>query len=140
MKIPVLHAGNVLLTSLQDDLTDRDLQDMQAGVLEEIGRSAAVGLVMDVSALETVDSYIVRILSETAQMARVLGCEVVVCGIRPAVAVTLVRMDQANSDFETALDLEKGLALMRRLVDEDAIADEGTESDDDSAAPDDETD
>ena len=99
MKIPILQVGNVLLASLQDDLTDRDLQEMQVSLLETIGGVEAFGVVIDVSALETVDSYIVRMLSETATMAGLLGCFVVVAGIRSTVAISLVEMEQQTSGF-----------------------------------------
>lgn len=119
MKISVLRAGNILLTSLQDGLTDRDLLDMQADLLEAIGEMEASGVVMDVSALEAVDSYTVRILGETVRMAEILGCAVVVSGIRPAVAMTLVQMEKEQRDFTTALDLENGMMLVKRMLGED---------------------
>lgn len=124
MKIPVLRVGNVLLTSLQGYPSDRDLQDMQSALLETVGRSTAQGVVLDISGLETADSFIVKTLSETAQMARVLGCEVVVSGMTPSVAMTLIRMEVRLEGFATALDLEAGLKLVRRLIDDDHDASE----------------
>ena len=81
-------------------------------MLEEIERTAARGLIIDISALETVDSYVARMLANTAKMAKLMGTETVIVGMRPAVAATLVRMGYFMEGIRTALSFEEGLALL----------------------------
>jgi len=112
MKIPILKRGNILLTSLQEDLTDRDIVDLQEDLLDIIGETGSTGLVIDVTSLDRIDSYLSRILSQTAAMVGVLGCNVVISGIQPAVAMTLLEIGGALKNVKTALNLEHGIDML----------------------------
>jgi rsbT antagonist protein RsbS len=109
--IPILRIGATLLATIQIDLHDTVVDVFQNDVLEEIERTGAGGLIIDISALESVDSYVARMFSNTAKMAKLMGAETVIVGMRPAVAATLVRMGYFMSGIRTALSLEEGLAI-----------------------------
>jgi len=109
--IPILKIGSTLLASIQIELHDTVVDLFQNDVLQEIEKTAARGLIIDISALETVDSYVARMLANTAKMAKLMGTETVIVGMRPAVAATLVRMGYFMEGITTALSLEEGLAL-----------------------------
>jgi len=109
--IPILKLGSTLLTTIQVELHDTVVDAFQSDVLEEIEKTGAAGLIIDISALETVDSYVARMLANTAKMAKLMGSETVIVGMRPAVAATLVRMGYLMEGINTALSLEEGLAL-----------------------------
>lgn len=116
MKIPVLRLGNILLTSFQDGLTDRDAIELQNDLLEMAAASETEGVVIDVTALETVDTYLARMLNETAQMARVQGCDVMLTGVQPAVAMTLIELGNDIIQVETAVNLESGLEKLKKTI------------------------
>ena len=116
MKIPILKLGDLLLTSIQEDLTDKDAIDFQSDLLRMTARSDAAGVVIDITALEIVDSYMARVLNDTANMVRLLGTEVVVCGMQPSVALTLMEMGRELIGVEAALNLELGIAKVRELI------------------------
>ncbi|MET0067797.1 MAG: STAS domain-containing protein [Candidatus Thiodiazotropha sp.] len=109
MRVPILKIKNLLLTSIQIDLDDQELADFRADMLDKVQNTEAKGAVIDISALDVVDSYMARIISETAHMIGLLGCRVVVCGMQPSVALTLVEMGRELVGVETALNLEHGL-------------------------------
>src|SRR5436190_2383879 len=109
--IPILKIGSTLLASIQIELHDTVVDAFQGDVLEEIERTGAGGLIIDISALETVDSYVARMLANTGKMAKLMGAETVIVGMRPAVAATLVRMGYFMEGITTALSLEEGLQL-----------------------------
>ena len=109
--IPILKIGPTLLATIQVELHDTVVDSFQNDVLEEIEKSGASGLIIDISALETVDSYVARMLANTAKMAKLMGTETVIVGMRPAVAATLVRMGYFMEGITTALSLEEGLQL-----------------------------
>jgi len=109
--IPILQLVSTLLATIQIDLHDTVVDAFQNDVLEEIERTGANGLIIDISALETVDSYVARMLANTGKMAKLMGSETVIVGMRPAVAATLVRMGYFMEGIETALSLEEGLQL-----------------------------
>jgi rsbT antagonist protein RsbS len=90
--IPILRIGPTLLATIQVDLHDTVVSSFQNDVLEEIEKTSASGLIIDISTLETVDSYVARMLDNTGKMAKLMGTETVIVGMRPAVAATLVRM------------------------------------------------
>jgi rsbT antagonist protein RsbS len=110
--IPILRLGNILLATIQLDLHDTVVDAFQNDVLEQIERISSTGLVIDISALESVDSYVARMLANTAKMAKLMGAETVIVGMRPAVAATLVRMGYFMSDITTALSLQEGLEFL----------------------------
>src|SRR5262245_58795259 len=111
--IPILKLGGILLATIQIDLHDTVVDAFQSDVLEEIEHTNARGLVIDISALESVDSYVARMLANTAKMAKLMGAETVIVGMRPAVAATLVRMGYFMDGICTALSLEEGLSVLR---------------------------
>ena len=115
--IPILKIGTTLLATVHVDLHDHVAEAFQADVLRAIENTSAKGLVIDVSGLEIVDSYVARILAETGRMAKLMGTSTVLVGMRPEVAGTLVRMGYTMQGVQTALDLEAGLlALGQKLV------------------------
>ena len=109
--IPILKIGPTLLATIQVELHDTVVDSFQNDVLEEIEKTGTSGLIIDISALETVDSYVARMLANTAKMAKLMGTETVIVGMRPAVAATLVRMGYFMEGITTALSLEEGLLL-----------------------------
>jgi|SRR5256885_3671986 len=109
--IPILKIGATLLATIQIELHDTVVDSFQNDVLEEIEKTGARGLIIDISALETVDSYVARMLANTAKMAKLMGTNTVIVGMRPAVAATLVRMGYYMEGIHTALSLEDGLKL-----------------------------
>lgn len=110
--IPILKIGSTLLASIQVELHDTVVDAFQNDVLVEIEKAGTQGLIIDISALETVDSYVARMLANTAKMAKLMGTETVIVGMRPAVAATLVRMGYFMEGIHTALSLEEGLQLL----------------------------
>jgi rsbT antagonist protein RsbS len=120
--IPILKIGSTLLATIQVELHDTVVDAFQGDVLEEIERTGAGGLIIDISALETVDSYVARMLANTGKMAKLMGANTVIVGMRPAVAATLVRMGYFMDGIRTALSLEEGLALQ---ADRSRSTDEG---------------
>jgi rsbT antagonist protein RsbS len=112
--IPILKIGSTLLATIQVELHDTVVDAFQNDVLQEIERTGANGLIVDISALETVDSYVARMLANTGKMAKLMGTETVIVGMRPAVAATLVRMGYFMDGIRTALSLEEGLELQAR--------------------------
>ena len=110
-RIPILKIGSTLLATIQIDLHDTVVDSFQNDVLEEIEKTGASGLIVDISALETVDSYVARMLANTGKMAKLMGTSTVIVGMRPAVAATLVRMGYFMEGIDTALSLEEGLQL-----------------------------
>lgn len=113
-RVPVLQIGDVLLVSIQIDLEDQTVLTLQEDLAEAIVARAARGVVIDITAVEIVDSFVGRMLSTIAAISRMLDAETVVVGMRPAVAITLVELGLSLGGVRTALDLEKGLALLRR--------------------------
>ena len=109
--IPILKIGSTLLATIQIELHDTIVDSFQNDLLQEIEKTAAAGLIIDISALETVDSYVARMLANTGKMAKLMGAQTVIVGMRPAVAATLVRMGYLMDGIHTALSLEEGLQL-----------------------------
>jgi len=118
-QIPIMKIGDCLLVSIQVDMHDRMAMTLQDDLTTRIVATRARGVMIDISTLEIVDSFIGRMLNNIAAMSRVLDAVTVVVGMRPAVAITLVELGLTLSGVKTALDVEKGLALIRRLIDDD---------------------
>ena len=132
MKIPILRYGDTLLCSIQVDLTDEEALEFQSDVLQMAKKTDAKGAVIDITALDVVDSFMARVLNDTAEMVRLMGSEVVVCGIQPSVALTLTEMGRGLIGVDTALNLEQGMNKLQQLIavrDGAATPDEGADSD-----------
>jgi rsbT antagonist protein RsbS len=111
--IPILRMGKVLLVTIQVDMHDRLVMALQEDLTNQICETGARGVLIDISALDMVDSFIGRMIGNIASMSRVLDAETVVVGIRPAVAITLVELGLSLPGVRTALNVEKGMLLMR---------------------------
>lgn len=114
--IPVLQIGSTLLATIQVELKDTIADAFQEDILSMIGRTGAGGLVLDISGLEMVDTYVSRVIAGTGRMAKLMGTETVLVGMRPEVAATLVRMGFRMEGVHTALNLDEGLELARGLA------------------------
>ncbi len=112
-RIPILKMGDFLLVTIQVDMHDRLAMTLQDDLTDRIASTSARGVLIDISALEIVDSFIGRMLSNIAAMSRVLDAETVVVGMRPAVAITLVELGLSLSGVRTALNADKGMDLLR---------------------------
>lgn len=113
-RVPILRIGDVLLVSIQVDLDDQTVMNLQEDLANQIVARSARGVVIDITAVEIVDSFVGRMLATIAAISRMLDAETVVVGMRPAVAITLVELGLSLGGVRTALDLEKGLALLGR--------------------------
>lgn len=111
-RIPILRMGDLLLVTIQVDMHDRLAMQLQDDLTERIVSDGAKGVLIDISALDLVDSFIGRMISNTAAMARVLDARTVVVGMQPAVAITLVELGLTLHGVKTALNVEKGMALL----------------------------
>jgi rsbT antagonist protein RsbS len=112
-RIPILRMGDCLLVTIQVDMHDRLAMTLQNDLTERIAATRAKGVLIDISALEVVDSFIGRVLGDIAAMSRVLDASTVVVGMRPAVAITLVELGLSLPGIRTALDVERGMELIR---------------------------
>jgi rsbT antagonist protein RsbS len=118
-KIPILKMGRFLLVTIQVDMHDQLALQLQEDLTSRIVAARARGVLIDISSLEVVDSFIGRMISNIAAMARVLDAETVVVGIQPAVAITLVELGLSLEGVRTALNVDRGMALLHeRLADE----------------------
>jgi rsbT antagonist protein RsbS len=111
-RIPILRIGDLLLVSIQVDMHDRLAMTLQDDLTERIVRDRAKGVLIDISALDLVDSFIGRMISNTAAMARVLDAQTVLVGMQPAVAITLVELGLTLPGVKTALNVEKGMVML----------------------------
>jgi rsbT antagonist protein RsbS len=111
-RLPILRIGENLLVSIQVDLDDQTVMNLQEDLAEHVVRHSARGVIIDITAAEIVDSFVGRMLSTIASISRLLDAETVVVGMRPAVAITLVELGLSLGGVRTALNLEKGLAIL----------------------------
>ncbi len=112
MQVPILKQGSNLIASIQSSLTDTDLCALRDALVEQVGRFRAKGLIVDVTALDVMDSFAVRTLRDLAHMTRLRGAETVIVGIQPEVAFAMVQLGLVLKGIATALDLEEGLAFL----------------------------
>jgi rsbT antagonist protein RsbS len=118
-RIPILKMGSFLLVTIQVDMHDRLAMQLQDDLTERIVATRARGVLIDISSLEIVDSFIGRMISNIAAMARVLDAETVVVGMQPAVAITLVELGLSLDGVRTALNVDKGMLLLQQRVSDD---------------------
>jgi rsbT antagonist protein RsbS len=116
-RIPILKMGECLLVTIQVDMHDRLALSLQEDLMARISSTGARGVLIDISSLEVVDSFIGRMFANIAAMARVLDAVTVVVGMRPAVAITLVELGLSLPGVHTALDVERGIAMLRTSLD-----------------------
>jgi rsbT antagonist protein RsbS len=114
-RVPILKIGEVLLVSIQIDLQDQSVLALQEDLAERISATGAYGVIIDISAVEIVDSFIGRMFATIASISRLFDADTVVVGMRPAVAITLVELGLTLGDVRTALNLEKGMRIVRGL-------------------------
>jgi rsbT antagonist protein RsbS len=115
-RVPIVRLGDVLVAAVQDELYDHDALQLLQDLGERLEGSGARGVLLDLATVQTLDSFLARLVREIAAMARLMGAETVVAGIRPAVAITLLELGLELRGVHTALDAEKGLALLARLL------------------------
>ena len=118
-RIPILKFGDALLVTIQVDMHDRLATALEEDLTSKIVAHSAKGVLIDISALEIVDSFIGRMLNNIAAMSRVLDAVTVVVGMRPAVAITLVELGMSLPGVRTALNVDQGLELLRTVIDQD---------------------
>jgi rsbT antagonist protein RsbS len=120
-RIPILKMGRMLLVSIQVDMHDQLALRLQDDLTTQIAATGARGVLIDISSLEMVDSFIGRMIGNIAGMSRVLDARTVVVGMRPAVAITLVELGMSLPGVQTALDVEKGMALLTAGLDVEPV-------------------
>lgn len=114
MEVPILKQGGFLIATIQAALTDADLLNLHYALVQQVGKTRSKGVIIDVTALDVLDSFATRTLRSLAHMVRLRGAETVICGIQPEVAFTMVQLGLTLEGISTALDLEEGLALLNR--------------------------
>ena len=119
-RIPILKMGNFLLVTVQVDMQDRLAMTLQDDLTGRIVKDRAHGVLIDISSLEIVDSFIGRMIGNIASMARVLDAETVVVGMRPAVAITLVELGLSLPGVRTALNVDKGVEMLKESIEDKA--------------------
>jgi rsbT antagonist protein RsbS len=129
--IPILKLKEFLLVSIQTDLHDRMAEQLQYDILKRVSETQAKGVLIDISALEMVDSFIGRTLADTARMASTLDSEIVIVGMRPAVAITLVELGLSLGGVQTALNLDIGYEMLHAQLEEKEM--EQQESDEETS-------
>lgn len=115
-RIPIVKVHDILIATVQEDMSDTDALDLQEDLGTFLERTEARGVVLDISIVETVDSFLGRLLSDIAASTSLLGAQTVVVGMQPAVAITLTELGLHLRGVATALNPEKGLALLRRKI------------------------
>jgi rsbT antagonist protein RsbS len=118
-RIPILKMGYFLLVTIQVDMHDRLAIQLQEDLTDRIAATRARGVLIDISSLEIVDSFIGRMLGNIAGMSKVLGADTVVTGMQPSVAITLVELGLSLKGVRTALNVERGMALLRSAIEEE---------------------
>jgi rsbT antagonist protein RsbS len=117
---PILTICDVLLVSIQEDLSDDEIVELQDQIINRVSDTRAAGLVIEISAIDMVDSYMARVLNDISSMVGILGSQTVITGMQPAVAITLVEMGSELIGVKTALNLEQGLEDIQKLIDQRA--------------------
>lgn len=116
MAVPILKQGKYLIASIQAALTDSDMVSLREDLMEQVGRYRSRGIIIDVTALDVMDSFASRSLRNIAYMTKLRGAETVLVGIQAEVAYAMVQMGTSLEEVNTALDLEEGLAFLDQLI------------------------
>ncbi|WP_205875257.1 STAS domain-containing protein [Mycobacterium camsae] len=114
MPVPILKQGAILIATVQAALTDSDTERLREDLMERVSRFRAQGIVVDVTAIDVMDSFAARSLRTIAHMTRLRGATTVIVGLQPEVAFAMVQLGLAFDDMSTALDLEEGIALLNK--------------------------
>jgi len=132
-KIPILRMGDLLLVTVQVDLYDRLAENLEADLVQMIKKTGAHGVLIDISAVSIIDSFMGRIIGNIATMSKILDAETVVVGMQPAVAITLVELGLPLTGVHSALNVERGMELLRKKI--SIKNNDLTEDDDDDGSP-----
>ena len=124
-RIPIIRVGDTLIATVLEDLHDRDALQFQEDLGSLLERTGARGVLLDLSVVELVDSFLGRLLNDIAMGTRLLGAQTVIVGMQPQVAMTLVELGLELKGIRTALNPEKGMGLLRRLLAAEAVARSG---------------
>jgi rsbT antagonist protein RsbS len=116
MPVPILKQGAILIATVQAALTDSDTERLRYDLMERVSRFRAQGIIVDVTAIDVMDSFAARSLRTIAHMTRLRGADTVIVGLQPEVAFAMVQLGLAFDDMNTALDLEEGIALLNRQL------------------------
>src|SRR5688572_21454624 len=116
-RIPILRMGHFLLVTIQIDLYDRLATNLESDLVQMVNKTAARGVLIDISALSIVDSFMGRILGNIGSMSKIMDAETVVVGMQPAVAITLIELGLELKGVHTALNVEKGMELLQNKID-----------------------
>ncbi len=119
MQVPILKQGDILIASIQSALTDTDLLQLRDNLVRQAGDFHSRGVIIDVTALDVMDSFACRTLRAIAQMVRIRGAETIIVGVQPEVAFAMVQLGLSLEGTETALDLEEGLSLLKQRTRKD---------------------
>ena len=114
-EVPIMRMGSNLLVTLQGNLEDTTVEQIERAVTHEVARTAATGVLVDVSGLSIVDSFVARVIARLVAMVRLLGADATIVGLQPAVAITLVELGVPMGHVRTALNAEQGIARLRAL-------------------------
>jgi rsbT antagonist protein RsbS len=115
-RIPILKMGNFLLVTIQIDLYDRLALNLESDLVQMVNKTSAKGVLIDISALTIVDSFMGRILGNIGNMSKIMDAETVVVGMQPAVAITLIELGLELNGVSTALNVERGMMLLREKI------------------------
>lgn len=133
-KIPILRMGAFLLVTIQVDLYDRLALNLESDLIQMVDKTRARGVLIDISAVSIVDSFMGRIIGNIASMSRILDAQTVVVGMQPAVAITLIELGLPLKGVHTALNVERGMDLLRSMIDLEVEDEDQDLSDDDLIA------
>lgn len=114
MPVPILKQGSILIATVQAALSDSDTERLRCDLMEQVSRFRAQGIIVDLTAIDVMDSFAARSLRTIAHMTRLRGADTVIVGLQPEVAFAMVQLGLAFDDMNTALDLEEGIALLHR--------------------------
>ena len=129
-RIPILRMGHFLLVTIQTDLYDRLALDLESDLVQMVNKTSAKGVLIDISALSIVDSFMGRIIGNIASMCKILDAETIVTGMQPAVAITLIELGLDLKGVHTALNVEKGMAILQAKIEDESEVFEKEEEDD----------